>query len=242
LYFLGSAKGGAQLDHFIRQFRSVKIPGFEFVRGDELKQTAEQAFQLYREETKKQFDLWAQRLTIRDTVNRILEAEVEPLFRRTLNRIPDYRCTIHVPDLLFADSLYQLIDYVPKGEGPRGRLWSVRYGMMGKQWRLGTGASSGDVSENPDDLIRDWGMTRAEAQGAGRRKSLVCAILKHATRGSVGILYLDAGEANAFGSNEQSNELLRIAEEACKKHGLVDALSTMQDDLRKQAPLIRIYN
>jgi hypothetical protein len=69
----------------------------------------------------------------------------------------------------------------------------------------------------------------------------VCAVLRNEKGDPVGILYLDAAEANAFGSKEQLAELLRITEEACKKHGLIDALARLQDELRNQAPLIRIY-
>jgi hypothetical protein len=242
LYFLGSAKGGTRLNAFIREFRSFKLFGFEFDRGEELKQTAEEAFRLHREQTKKQFDLWAQRQKVLETVNRILEADVEPFLRTELITVPKYRCTVHVPDLLFADSLYQLIDYVPKGERPRGRAWSVRYGMMGKQWRLGKSDWSGEITTDTDQLIREWGMTRAEARQAGTtQKSLLCVVLQQEMRDPVGILYLDVGAPNAFGSKEQADALLQVTEQACKKHGLIDALATLQDALLKQAPLIQIY-
>ncbi|HTQ96983.1 MAG TPA: hypothetical protein VMH89_09255, partial [Candidatus Acidoferrum sp.] len=202
--------------------------------------TAEQSISRYREQTKTQFDSWAQRQRIRETVDRILEEEVEP-FLKTLPSFPKYRCTIHVPDLLFADSLYQLVDYAPTGVGSRGRAWSVRYGMIGKQWRLGKSEIRGDVTTDTDALIRDWGMTRAEARQAQLRQSLLCAVLRQEMRDPVGILYLDVADANALGTPEQAGQLLQITEEACKKHGLIDSLATLQDELFKQAPLIRIY-
>lgn len=240
-YLLVSSRGGVLLQRIFRHIRSLKVPGLEVVVGEELKETAEEAFKFHREQVKKQFDSWAQRQAIRETVNRILEEDVEPFLRRQLDPCPGYRCTIHVPDILFADSLYQLIDYAPMGEGPRGRAWSVRYGMMGKQWRLGSSGSSGEIPTNVEDLIRDWGMTRAEAREAGRRQSLVCAILQPENRDPVGIFYLDAANANAFGTREQAEPLLTVITQSCKKHGLVDALAMIRDELRKQAPLIQIY-
>jgi len=241
LYALGTEQGRLQLSGFIKQFRSVKLPGLEFVVGDELKQTAEEAFRFHREQIKKQFDIGAQRQGVRETVTRLLENDIDPFFRAHLEDVPEYRCTVHVPDLLFADSLYQLIDYVPSGAGARGRAWSVRYGMMGKQWRLGKSARD-EVTSNVDDLIRDWGMTRSEAQGAGKRSnSLVCVILRSQTGEPVGIFYMDAAKPCAFGPEDQTENLLAEIENACLKHGLTDALSRLQDDLRRQAPLIQIY-
>lgn len=113
--------------------------------------------------------------------------------------------------------------------------------MIGKQWRLGKSEIHGDVTTEADDLIRDWGMTRTEARQAQLRQSLLCAVLRQESRDPIGILYLDAADRNEFGTPEQARELLQLTEEACKKHGLIDSLATLRDELLKQAPLIRIY-
>ena len=46
-----------------------------------------------------------------------------------------YRATVHIPDVLFSDTLYQLLDYWPKGKGG-GRRFSARFGILGLAWRL----------------------------------------------------------------------------------------------------------
>jgi len=62
--------------------------------------------------------------------------------------VDGYRCTVYVPDLLFAEHLYQLVDYSPRGPKDRsGRVYPFHLGIIGRAWRLGRSAVDGTVSE-----------------------------------------------------------------------------------------------
>ena len=237
LYLLGSPTAVTRLKEFFRPFKSFELFGLKAEISEELKQSAEEAFANYRSQTKAKFDTLEQQLKIRETVSRILESEVKPF----LGSVPrGFRCTVHVPDILFENSLYQLIEYLPEGGGS-GRTWSVRYGMMGKQWRLGESDGKGEIPIDTNELIRDWGMTRPEARDARRRQqSMVCAILKPDDRDPVGIFYLDAEPPNAFGDAQKLQQLLKKIADASEKHGLLRDLAIMWDRIRLQAPLIRL--
>jgi len=242
VYLLASERASDRLRQFIGSVKSLKLPGFEFVVGDALKQSAEEAFRISREQVKNDFDTWVQRTDINAALDRILN-DVRRWIAENCAGTENYRCTVHVPDLLFADSLYQLTDYVPPGN-PRGRAWSVRYGLMGRQWRLAESGQSVEIPPEETVLVKEWGMTREEARRASQGKtsqSMICVVLKPANREPVGMVYLDASVPKAFGDEQKANELMHLIEESCHRHGLIKSLSEIRDALRAKAPLIRIY-
>jgi hypothetical protein len=114
----------------------------------------------------------------------------------------DIRSTVHVEDVIFARNLYQLLDYQPDRSG-RGRRWSVRYGILGRSWRLERSIGTNDAyrtQESETALIHYWGLTQEEAKRASRkeaRKSFLCVILRLDDR-QVGVLYMDSREAGVF--------------------------------------------
>lgn len=122
-----------------------------------------------------------------------------------------FRATVHVEDALVRNALYQLVDYWPSGKGA-GRRFSVRFGILGRAWRLGYSLYASDVPVSEDRggrqrmkdvdgekaLIEQWGMTRAQARTAATgQRSFVCIVL-HDEGQRVGILYMDAQPARAF--------------------------------------------
>lgn len=70
--------------------------------------------------------------------------ELKECFRRTMEAIrtksgirswPDgFRATIHVADVVYGETLFQLLDYFPQGEG-KGRRKSIRFGIIGLAFR-----------------------------------------------------------------------------------------------------------
>jgi hypothetical protein len=86
--------------------------------------------------------------------------------------ISTFRCTIHVSDILFADDLYQLLNHYPRSGGSGvGRRFSVRYGIIGRAWRLNQHQGEGDArAESKEDLVRYWGMTQEEAEAISRHR------------------------------------------------------------------------
>jgi hypothetical protein len=105
-----------------------------------VKNTQEEVLRGYRQQVIAQYDAVASQKQIADTVNRIIRDRTTPFFENQSLK-PDFRCAVHVRDSLFQSSLYQLIDYLPRkwagiGKSSRGRAWSVRYGIIGRCWRL----------------------------------------------------------------------------------------------------------
>src|SRR4029077_20924802 len=115
--------------------------------------------------------------------------------------IKDLRCTLHVPDILFADTLYQLVDYYPRWGG-RGRPFSSRFGIIGLCWRSREDQIQGAVPIDPQELVRKWGMTHEEAVASGGgRQSFLALLLSDVSDTHVAILYMDATEKDAFGAD-----------------------------------------
>ncbi|MCW5658871.1 MAG: hypothetical protein KIT60_14305 [Burkholderiaceae bacterium] len=139
-----------------------------------------------------------------DALMRVAVAEVSSSVPSMQDK--DFRVTTHVPDVVFAGFLYQLLDYQPGSSG-RGRRWSERYGIIGRSWRLNKsifannalGAGATNREDRIHELLRLWGMSRAEAEeGAkGSRQSFLCVILRMQQK-PVGLLYFDAADSNVF--------------------------------------------
>jgi hypothetical protein len=149
---------------------------------------------------------------IRATIDSGVEADVratslQEVFGSILDGLMgdgQYRATVHIPDPLLDNWLYQVLDYHPRGEG-RGRRFDSRMGLIGRAWRTGITEPLRQADGlTIDELIKDWSMTRREAAArkVETRKSLLAAVL-HDTDGCrrVGILYLDSDEPNRFGAD-----------------------------------------
>lgn len=145
-----------------------------------------------------------------------------------------FRATIYVEDMLFKEALYQLVDYVPSGKG-RGRIYSTRFGIIGRTWRLERSDCEPVVSDDITELVRNWGMTRIEAAAAGQgHQSFVCVLLRHEDL-RVGLLYLDAPEPDAFGEDV----LDRLTPE--KTAPLAKAVGGVVTSLAVRGPRVEIF-
>jgi hypothetical protein len=204
------------------------------IRGD-----VEEAFSDYRIKARREFDRLNHINLVNELRRTLVEQHVLPRLTREVEKT--YRCTIHVQDILFEEAMYQLLDYYPIGGGG-GRSFSMRFGLLGRAWRLGKSQAQGRVNPQPAALIQEWGMTSQEAAAAGRgRKSFTCALLKdHGVQ--VGILYLDAMEEDAFGStHEERDEFLNSIAEGAEKVGLTAAVAEVCKGMRHRGPAIRIF-
>jgi hypothetical protein len=98
--------------------------------------------------------------------------------------IEDLRATVYTKDIIFSDYLYQIVDYYPGPSGTAGRRFSQRFGIIGRSWRSRESLSEGEAMSGDDkksSLIREWGMTRNEADAASRaRPSYLTVILNGA--------------------------------------------------------------
>lgn len=88
------------------------------------------------------------------------------------------RVTFYVPSYL-SESLVQITQYYgPKqfySEKQIGRQFSIRYGIIGKAWRLQTHLINSNVSNVSNELVKAWGLTLQEARAQGTGKNSLIA-------------------------------------------------------------------
>ncbi len=146
-----------------------------------------------------------------------------------------FRCTVYVPDVLFDDALYCLLDYWPKGVAA-GKAYSVRYGIIGRAWRLQTSQAERVVAGDRDKLMREWGMTDQEASGHIEDQSFLAVLLacERTPHNPVGILFAE-GEPETF-CDAQIGTIATAAE----THALADAVSAVVREMRKRGPQLRV--
>lgn len=142
-------------------------------------------------------------------------------------RCPDeYRVTLYIPDFLFTDRLFQFTEYYSKDgrritEGRAGRVFSVRYGVIGRVWRSGVNEIEGDLitrldwlqlgpNPTPQDverfIARRWGLLLEEAVKVRPYNSYGAFRLARADK-SLGVLYFDAKKPNAFAEPDELQAL-----------------------------------
>jgi len=222
---------------------NVKVPGGLEIAfaGTTVKNTQEEVLRGYRQQAIAQYDAAVSQFQISETVSRIIDARIKPFFEKA-GLEPDFRCTVHVRDILFKDSLYQLIDYLPGkwGSGNRGRAWSFRYGIIGRCWRLEKSDAKGEIPQGQTKLIDQWGMSKVEAE-KGSKQSMLCNLIRGRNQSPVAILFLDAQPPHAFGDEAKMSELIGVVDSAVKEFGLDTALDSVWEQVRSSAPLIEIY-
>lgn len=240
-YFVWSKDGADKVIGMFKHFRSVKLWGAEFVLSKKASANAKETVTTYRAQVKEEYDLRAEEHAIGKTVNKVVEQHIKPTLQG-FGKTSDFRCTVHVPDILFSESLYQLVDYDREGSG-RGRVWSIRRGIIGEAWRLGEDRIVGNVPTDVKKLIIEWGMTKDEAKVAGnKRTSFASFVLRDKQKTKVGVLYLDSRTRDAFGSNTAETAALSEAvQKGAEEHNLIASLSQISNELRGSGPVVRIY-
>jgi hypothetical protein len=227
------------------RLKTFKAGGFEFDLTQEGATAArgeiEDTFQTYRTTIRREFDRMARIYNVPEKHSAVMET------LRTKNLLDsdvwgNLRSTIHVPDILFADTMYQLLDYYPGGTGG-GRAFPVRRGVLGLAWRTGGDQIALEVPTDPQLLVLQWGMTIQEATAAGQgRQSFLCVLLKDSSNTAVGVFYLDSTEPSAFGTTIDGNPTVALIRDGSAEFGLIEALSTLGEEMRRRGPAIRIFD
>jgi hypothetical protein len=250
-YLFKAQSAPDRVAQLFRPFKSVELFSAKFKLSDEVKASLEETFAKYRKQVKEQYDQSVKKKSLDEKLKQLLDSQstimtaVDAARKAiTPNRpaLQDHRCTIHVPDLLFAETFYQLLDYLPRqaDEVTRGRTWSYRFGFIGRVWRSEASDLQGTVSTNINELINNWGMTKEEAAAAGKgRKSFLGVLLRH-NEVPVGLFYMDSKEENAFGQKENTT-LFTTIEAELKRLDIIKDLAAIKEDLSGQSPKIRIY-
>lgn len=250
-YLFRAPSAPDRVAQLFKPFKSLELGPAKFQLSDEVKASLEETFAKYRKQVKEQYDQSVKKKSLDEKLKQLLDSQSTIMTavdaaRKALTpdrpALGDYRCTIHVPDLLFAETFYQLLEYFPRQSGPekRGRTWSYRFGFIGKVWRTRTSDLQGTVSTNIDELINKWGMTKPEAEAAGKdRPSFLAVLLKH-NEVPVGLFYMDSMEENAFGRKEGTTLFTSIEQELIRLD-IIKNLAEIKEDLSGQSPKIRIY-
>lgn len=251
-FLFTSRRAPGRVAELFSPFKSVELFSAKFEIGDKIRASANETFEKFRKEAKEAYSLWVDRKSLEGKIKSLLDKEAAVMTKINEMRLSlsppaedlqDYRCTIHVPDLLFAETFYQLLDYVPRQPGPetRGRTWSYRFGFIGRVWRSEKSQIQGEVSTNITELTSEWGMTKEEADNAGKdRQSFLGVLLKHNSV-PVGLFYMDAKGKNEFGTDADES-LRNLIESECGRLEITKDLASINEELRGRAPLIRIYS
>jgi hypothetical protein len=246
-----SRVAAARLASIFGRFRSLKLLGAEVAFSEEgarrLASDAEHVFDEFRRQADLEFQRQARRQDLRRELELIFQSSAPDVGDddnlRTCARKPGFRCAIHVPDILFTDTLYQLLDYYPKQErGGAGRRFSTRFGIIGRAWRLNEHQGEEAAAHSKEALIREWGMTDEEAESHSRqRPAYVCAVL-HDQRGlPLGVLFVDSTEHAAFGGRDQAAALAGSLALKAARVGFTEALQKVLNELSKYSTAIQIH-
>lgn len=236
----GLASFAASIGNLPRAVTAINVAGLK-INLDPAK--AKEVLAISREVVIEDFDRAigreVEKLKLWPEFKNVIEKGLIPLFDPALvTNDPDlYRVTVHVPDTLQIEMLYQLVDYYPPNTFPpaRGSRKSIRFGAIGKAWRLGRSAYSGAVSTSPEDLIKDWGMTRDEAKKAGRgRQTFLAIIITDESDVPLAIFYMDAKPTN-FLKGLSADEISKKILDLCTSEGLTRSLIKIRTKMQDQA-------
>jgi hypothetical protein len=223
----------------IRTLRRLKTLGFELsLDPAAAREVAAKSSAVVFEAFERKADQETARRNVWDKFTSVIKEAVEPI------SIPNagFRSTIHIQDVLDPDALYQLTEYyyVAEPHGPpktRGRRNSIRFGIIGRAWRLGKSEYDPTVATDTTELVKVWGMTHDEAVRAGRgRQTFAAILLRDGSGGSSGIIFIDAQTASLFGDEASLDSLEHRINAAAKAKGLSDNLSQIRRVLSEEYP------
>jgi hypothetical protein len=228
-----SKPGQRLLRPVLRRLRKISGGGFAVELSPEAaaatKADVEGAIGAFATPLGDEFERLAYFEGVRDHLIRALDDIFKGVERPT-----GYRATVHVKDALYVDALYQLLDYWPMGGGS-GRRYSIRFGLLGRSWRLGQTQYEKQVPVAARDLVTEWGMTREQAAQAGEgRRSFFCGTLFY-DRLLVGAVYMDAKEAEAF-----PEDIVKRFDNSDNALLLARAVGCLREEIASRGPGIRL--
>lgn len=230
---------------------AIDLFGTKFVfskdKADEVSQTASELFSGVSSKVDAAFQLNCSRVQLEDCFRRTMEAIKS---RIGTERWPDgFRATLHVSDVVYGDTLYQLLDYFPRGGG-HGRRKSIRFGIIGLAFRSEHDQIEPDLQNSAVDLIRVWGMTGHEAAYAsGDREAFACFVLRapgNIQSPVLGLLYVDAkkaGNGRLFRKAAAADDYIGADIRAiCNETKLLDKLADLKETMEPYATDFKVHN
>ncbi|HVJ01649.1 MAG TPA: hypothetical protein VM662_05660 [Sphingomonas sp.] len=163
--------------------------------------------------------------------------------------------TVHMVDVLYEDSLYQLLGYVPTNSGG-GRRFSTRFGAIGTALRLGGSLywNIRDPALSADNrLIKHYGMTKDEAAHADEIEYALAIPLIDSKGTTPGVFFLKAQKLESVTSatdfNAQKRDLDKFLNALEADQGfqeklriLADAVALVFEDVSPSGTFIRVHS
>jgi hypothetical protein len=193
------------------KIKSINIFGNGIDFSPDSKISSELAIKEFRSQINDIFSYEIQKEELKDKLRYLYEDIKKYLREEKIIQNEDtscLRCTIHIQDILFEETLYQLLDYFPKGIGGAGRIKSSRFGIIGLAWRTENSKIRGNISNSALTLIENWGMDKNETISDSSIKSFAAILLKDTHATHLGVIYLDSVKENLFGDSSLSESLL----------------------------------
>jgi hypothetical protein len=230
--------------------KSVNIFGNEIAFSEEVKINTELSIKQYRNQIKETFSYQIQKEQLNDKLRYFVD-EVRT-YLAVKNDLRDksnvnLRCTIHIQDILFNETLYQLLDYYPISTGGSGRIKSIRFGIIGLAWRTEESKILGWVDNNKDQLIKDWGLDISETTSDSKTKSFAAITIKSEEGTRLGVIYFDSKQENLFGdqtkpiAQDKADEFEAFVKNRCSEKSILKSLTNIQNSLSDKFLQIRIY-
>ncbi|URD62170.1 hypothetical protein M8312_06610 [Sphingomonas sp. KRR8] len=208
-------KGAVRDAPLVRRFA---FAGFEVELDrttlDRIKRDTEKTFTSLIKETNSEIKVFSEGLFIADRLESAAWAIINSFFGQTpIPPASQLRFTVHIPDVIFQDFLYQLTEYFhpasTAGGRKAGRRFSSRYGIIGLAWRTftsrGVGAAFQGSAQRTQQLIEHWSMTPGEAQEAKKKPSCIAVMVKDEIfKKPRGLIYFDSELVNLFGNDQQA--------------------------------------
>lgn len=231
---------------------------FSEAGAKQLKRDFEQSLEEYSVQSSIEYMRAARTHRVRDTLKTTLQ-EIYRLSRQL--KLPDQdgiqegniAATVHMQDVVYEESLFQLVDYVPSGLGG-GRRFSIRYGAIGISYRSGTDRywNINDPTNTTERLITDWGMTSEEASHSRQDGFALCLTLTDKDGQMSGLLFLKADKIDSITKASDIAEkksaldkfLEKIGNDAecdSKRRELANAISAVYEDVAPSGTFIRVY-
>lgn len=117
----------------------------------------------------------------------------------------NFRATLHVPYYFGREELFQFVNYYDRqgrqqtNTPGRGRVYSIRYGIIGRAWREGRPRYDPAVTTDRNRLVKEWGLTQSEAAQAGSGRQTMLALRLHDSANQpIGVVYMDAKQDMIF--------------------------------------------
>jgi hypothetical protein len=219
----------------IRTLRRLKAVGVELTLDPQAAlEIAAKSDAVVLEDYHRVADQEVARLRVWNKFNDVIERSVRPLAKS------GFRSTIHIEDTRRQETFYQLVEYVYVSEQSgdpktRGRRNSIRFGIIGRAWRLGRSEYDPNVTTDVTELVKVWGMTHGEAVRAGRgRRSFAVILLRDLSGGYSGLIFIDAQSPNLFGQIPVEELERKLNEVATGHNGLSESLRQVRSALAQQ--------